>query len=188
MASTNDFRVGAVLRMDGDLFMIEEYTHRTPGNLRAFVQAKMRSLKSGNLKEVRFRSGEDVEMVRLDKKSYQFLYREGTDFVFMDTENYEQINVAEKVVGIAAKFMKESENLDIVFAEDGTIISVEPPTFVILEITQTDPGVRGDTATGGTKPATVETGAVVNVPLFLNEGERIKIDTRTGQYLERVKS
>jgi elongation factor P len=173
--------------MDGDLYMIEEYTHRTPGNLRAFVQAKMRSMKTGNLKEVRFRSGEEVEMVRLDKKTYQFLYREGTDFVFMDTENYEQITVPENTVGTAAKFLKESENIDIVFAADGTIVAVEPPIHVTLQITQTDPGVRGDTATGGTKPAKLETGATVNVPLFLNEGDRIKIDTRKGEYIERVK-
>ena len=187
MATTNDFRVGAVLRIEGDLWIIEEYTHRTPGNLRAFVQAKMRSMKTSNLKEVRFRSGEEVEMVRMEKRPYQFLYRDGSDFVFMDKESFEQINVPEKLVGTAAKFLKESDTCDLLFTEDGTIVLVEAPTFSILEITMTDPGVRGDTATGGTKPATLETGAVVNVPLFLNEGERVKVDTRTGQYLERVK-
>ena len=187
MASTNDFRVGSVLRMDGELYSIEEYTHRTPGNLRAFVQAKMRNMKTGNLKEVRFRSGEEVEMVRLESKEYQFLYRDGTDFVFMDTETYEQINVAEKIVGDAAKFLKESENCEILFSEDGTIMSVTIPNFVILAIAQTDPGLRGDTATGGSKPAKLETGATVNVPLFLNEGDRVKVDTRKGEYLERVK-
>src|SRR2546426_12741215 len=107
MATTNDFRVGAVLRMDGELYSIEEYTHRTPGHLRAFVQAKMRNMRTGNLKEVRFRSGEEVEMIRLDKKSFQFLYREGNDFVFMDTGNYEQITVSEKAVGGGSKFLKE---------------------------------------------------------------------------------
>lgn len=188
MATTNDFRVGAVLKMDGELYSIEEYTHRTPGNLRAFVQAKMRSLKTGNLKEVRFRSGEEVEMVRMERKTYQFLYREGTDFVFMDTENYEQITVPEKLVGEGAKFLKESENADIVFSEDGSIVLVEVPNFVILTIAETDPGVRGDTATGGTKPAKLETGAVVNVPLFLNEGDRVRVDTRTGAYLDRVRN
>jgi elongation factor P len=188
MATTNDFRVGAVLRMEGDLYTIEEYTHRTPGNLRAFVQAKMRSLKTGNLKEVRFRSGEEVEMVRMEKKPFQFLYKDGTDFVFMDNETFEQINVAEKLVGAGAKFMRESDTCDIVFSEDGSIVSVEVPNFVILSIAQTDPGMRGDTATGGTKPATLETGAVVNVPLFLNEGDKVKVDTRSGEYLERVKA
>ncbi len=188
MASTNDFRVGSVLKMDGELYMIEEYTHRTPGNLRAFVQAKMRNMKTTNLKEVRFRSGEEVEMVRLENKTYQFLYRDGTDFVFMDSETYDQINVPEKTVGIAAKFLRESDNCDIVFAEDGTIMSVNIPNFVILAISQTDPGMKGDTATGGTKPAVLETGATVNVPLFLNEGDRVKIDTRKGEYLERVKA
>lgn len=188
MASTNDFRVGAVLKMEGELYAIEEYTHRTPGNLRAFVQAKMRSLKTGNLKEVRFRSGEEVTMVRMDRKTYQFLYRDGTDFVFMENETYDQINVPEKQVGSGAKFLKESENADIVFAEDGSIVLVEVPNFVILSIAETDPGVRGDTATGGTKPAKLETGASVNVPLFLNEGDLVRVDTRTGQYMERVKS
>jgi len=188
MATTNDFRVGSVLKMDGELYMIEEYTHRTPGNLRAFVQAKMRNMKTTNLKEVRFRSGEEVEMVRLENKQYQFLYREGSDFVFMDNETYDQINVPEATVGNAAKFLKESESCEIVFTADGTILSVNIPNFVILEITQTDPGVRGDTATGGTKPAKLETGATVNVPLFLNEGDRVKVDTRKGEYLERVKA
>jgi elongation factor P len=144
-------------------------------------------MKTGNLKEVRFRSGEEVEMVRMEKKPMQFLYRDGTDFVFMDNENYEQINVPERLVGTGAKFLKESDNCDILFSEDGTIVAVEPPNFAILAIAKTDPGMRGDTATGGTKPATLETGAVVNVPLFLNEGERVKVDTRSGQYLERVK-
>jgi elongation factor P len=174
--------------MEGDLYVIEEYTHRTPGNLRAFVQAKMRSLKTGNLKEVRFRSGEEVEMVRMEKKPFQFLYKDGTDFVFMDNETFEQINVAEKFVGEGAKFLRESDTCDIVFSEDGSIVSVEVPNFVILSIAQTDPGMRGDTATGGTKPATLETGAVVNVPLFLNEGDKVKVDTRSGMYLERVKA
>lgn len=188
MATTNDFRVGAILRMEGELYMIEEYTHRTPGNLRAFVQAKMRNMRSGNLKEVRFRSGEEVDMVRVEKKTFQYLYREGQDFVFMDNETYEQINVPEKQVGDGSKFLKESENVNILFAADGTIITVEVPFFVILEIAQTDPGMRGDTATGGTKPAKLETGATVNVPLFLNEGDRVKVDTRSGEYLERVKA
>src|SRR5438309_6094192 len=134
MATTIDFRVGAVLRMDGDLYQIEEYTHRTPGNLRAFVQAKMRNMKSGNLKEVRFRSGEEVEMVRMEQKPMQFLYRDGSDFVFMDNETYDQMNVSEKAVGAGAKFLKESDTCEIVFAEDGTIVAVDAPTFAILEI------------------------------------------------------
>src|SRR4051812_37794871 len=111
MATTNDFRVGSVLKMDGELYAIEEYTHRTPGNLRAFVQAKMRNMKTGNLKEVRFRSGEEVEMIRMEVRPYQFLYRDGTDFVFMDNESYEQINVPEQQVGTQAKFLKESETV-----------------------------------------------------------------------------
>jgi elongation factor P len=187
MASTNDFRNGAVLKMDGELYRIEEYEHRTPGNLRAFVQAKLRSLRTGNLKEMRYRSGESVEMVRMEKKTFQYLYKDGDDFVFMNTETYEQINVPSLVVGDVAKFIRESDNADIIFAEDGTIVAVEVPSAVNLTIIETDPGMKGDTATGGTKPAKLETGAMVNVPLFLNEGDMVKVDTRTGQYLERVK-
>jgi elongation factor P len=189
MASTNDFRVGAVLRWEGgELYRIEEYEHRTPGNLRAFVQAKMRSLRSGNLKEVRFRSGEDVDMVRMEKKPFQYLYKDGTDFVFMDNETYEQVNVPELKVGDAALYIKESDTVDILFSEDGEVISIDVPSAVVLKIIETDPGMKGDTATGGTKPAKLETGAMVNVPLFLNEGEMVKIDTRSGAYLERVKA
>ncbi len=187
MASTNDFRNGAVLKMDGELYRIEEYEHRTPGNLRAFVQAKLRSLRTGNLKEMRYRSGESVEMVRMEKKTFQYLYKDGDDFVFMNTESYEQINVPSIVVGTIAKFIRESDNADIIFAEDGTIVAVEVPAAVNLTIVQTDPGMKGDTATGGTKSAKLETGAMVNVPLFLNEGDMVKVDTRTGQYMERVK-
>ena len=187
MASTNDFRNGAVLKMDGELYRIEEYEHRTPGNLRAFVKAKLRSLRTGNLKEMRYRSGESVEMVRMEKKTFQYLYKDGDDFVFMNTESYEQINVPSIVVGNIAKFIRESDNADIIFAEDGTIVAVEVPAAVNLTIVQTDPGMKGDTATGGTKPAKLETGAMVNVPLFLNEGDMVKVDTRTGQYMERVK-
>ncbi|HET9137500.1 MAG TPA: elongation factor P [Candidatus Kapabacteria bacterium] len=189
MASTNDFRVGAVLRWEGgELFRIEEYEHRTPGNLRAFVQAKMRSLRSGNLKEFRFRSGETVDLVRMDKKPFQFLYKDGDDFVFMDNETYEQVTIPPVKVGDAANYLKESDTADILFSEDSEVISVDVPPAVVLKIVETDPGMRGDTATGGTKPAKLETGAVVNVPLFLNEGEMVKVDTRTGQYLERVKA
>ena len=187
MASTNDFRNGAVLKMNGELYRIEEYEHRTPGNLRAFVQAKLRSLRTGNLKEMRYRSGEEVEMIRMDKRTFQYLYKDGVDFVFMNNENYEQINVPPLTVGDVAKYIRESDNVDIIFAEDGTIVAVEVPPAVILTITETDPGMKGDTATGGTKPAKLETGAMVNVPLFLNEGDMVKIDTRTGQYMERVK-
>lgn len=187
MASTNDFRNGAVIKIDGDLLRIESYEHRTPGNLRAFVQAKLRNLRTGNLKEVRFRSGEEVEMIRMEKRPYQYLYKEGQDFVFMDNESYEQLTVPGTTVGDVALYIRESDNVDIVNAEDGTIVAIEVPPAVILTIAQTDPGMKGDTATGGTKPATLETGAVINVPLFLNEGDQVKVDTRTGEYLERVK-
>jgi elongation factor P len=124
----------------------------------------------------------------MDKKPFQFLYKDGADFVFMDNETYEQVTIPLLKVGDAANYLKESDTADILFSEDGEVISVDVPSAVILKIVETDPGMRGDTATGGTKPAKLETGAVVNVPLFLNEGEMVKVDTRTGQYLERVKA
>jgi len=187
MATTSDVRVGTTLRYNGELVSVFEWEHRTPGNLRAFYQAKLKSLKTGKMLENRFRSGEEVEIVRVERKKYQYLYRDGDMFVCMDQITFDQINVPAEVLGTGAKFLKESEVIDILFSEDNEIIFAELPITVVLKIEQTDPGVRGDTATGGTKPATVETGAVVNVPLFLNEGDFVKVDTRTGEYLERVK-
>src|SRR6266513_2956711 len=172
-------RPGMIIKHNNDLHSVFSVEHRTPGNLRAFVQAKLRNLRTGNLKEMRYRSGESVEMVRMEKKTFQYLYKDGDDFVFMNTETYEQINVPSVAVGDVAKFIRESDNADIVFAEDGTIVAVEVPPAVNLTIVHTDPGMKGDTATGGTKPAKLETGAMVNVPLFLNEGDMVKVDTRT---------
>jgi elongation factor P len=129
MASTNDFRNGAVIKIDGDLLRIESYEHRTPGNLRAFVQAKLRNLRTGNLKEVRFRSGEEVEMIRMEKRPYQYLYKEGQDFVFMDNESYEQLTVPDTTVGDVALYIRESDNVDIVNAEDGTIVAACCDTY-----------------------------------------------------------
>lgn len=187
MASTSDFRPGMCIRMDGDLWTIVEFQHVNPGNWRAFVRAKLKSLKSGKVIETRFRAGESVEAIRVETKEYQYLYHDGTGYVFMDQETYDQISIDEKVVGDGAAFMKETETVDIMF--NGTeIVSLEMPITVELKIVETVPGVRGDTATGAQKPAKVETGATVNVPLFINEGDMIKVDTRTGQYIERVKA
>lgn len=186
MASTSDLSRGAFIRFNGDLCVVLEYEHRTPGNLRAFVQAKMRNVKTGKLVENRFRAGESIELVRVDVKSFQYLYKEGASLVCMDNETFEQIYVDETLFGDSAKFLKENMNVMISFDGDLAIFA-EPPVSAELEVTYTEPGVRGDTATKTLKPATLETGAVVNVPLFINIGEKIKVDTQTGEYLERVK-
>lgn len=187
MATTADFRVGMVIRFNGELHRIDEYIHRTPGNLRAFVQAKLRNLKNGRMTENRFRSGEEVEEVRLEQKEFTYLYHDGASLQFMDKENFEQMPVDEKELGEAAKFLKEGETVQLMMVGHD-IVGAEIPFNVELKVVETVPGVRGDTATGATKPATLETGASVNVPLFINEGDIIRVDTRTGQYLERVKN
>lgn len=186
MANTGDINVGSVIRFNGELCRIEEYMHRTPGNLRAFYQARMRNLKTGKIVENRFRAGEAVEVVRVDYKQMQFIYPEGDFIVLMDNETFEQIYLPAILLGDSLKFLKEGMEVKVSFEGDEPILA-EPPVFVELEITYAEPGVKGDTATNTLKPATLETGAVVNVPLFVNQGEKIKIDTRTGTYSERVK-
>jgi len=187
MASTSDFRPGMTIRMDGELWNIVEFQHVNPGNWRAFVRAKLKSLRSGKVVETRFRAGESVEAIRIDSKEYQYLYQDGSGYVFMDQQTYDQITIDGKVVGDGMKFLKETETVTILF--NGTeIVSITIPITVELKIVETVPGVRGDTATGAQKPATLETGATVNVPLFINVGDRIKVDTRTGDYIERVKA
>jgi elongation factor P len=173
--------------MDGELWTIVEFQHVNPGNWRAFVRAKLKSLKSGKVVENRFRAGEAVDIVRIDTKEFQYLYHDGSGFVFMDKETFDQISVDEAVVGDGAEYLKETETVEIMF-NGSDIISVQIPITVELRIVETVPGVRGDTATGAQKPAKVETGATVNVPLFINEGDMIKVDTRTGHYVERVKA
>lgn len=185
MATTADFRIGMVIKFNNELHRIEEYIHRTPGNLRAFVQAKLRNLKTGRVTENRFRSGEEVEEVRVEQKEFQYLFRDGASYNFMDKESYEQIPVEEKILGDGAKFLKEGEVVQLLMA-GSDIVGVEIPPNVELKVVETVPGVKGDTATGAQKPATLETGTVVNVPLFINEGDIVRIDTRTGKYIERV--
>jgi len=187
MATTSDLRPGLVIRYNNELCTVLESVHRTPGNLRAFYQVKMRNIKNGKHIENRFRSGEEIDIVRVERKGMQFLYRDGDDMVFMDTETYDQVHVPEVVVGEQAGFLKESGEATISF-NGNDVVQVELPPHVTLLITYTEPGVKGDTATGATKPATVESGASVQVPLFINEGDQIRVDTRTGQYLDRVKS
>ncbi|MCC7438187.1 MAG: elongation factor P [Armatimonadetes bacterium] len=187
MATTSDLRPGIVIRYNGELCTVLESVHRTPGNLRAFYQVKMRNLNNGKLLENRFRSGEEIDLVRIDRKPMQYLYRDGDKMVFMDTETYDQVYIEETIVGSAAGFLKESGEANISF--NGTqVVGIELPPHVVLAITHTEPGVKGDTATGATKPAQVESGATVQVPLFVNEGDVIRVDTRTGEYLDRVKN
>ncbi|MCL9980641.1 MAG: elongation factor P [Bacteroidia bacterium] len=186
MATTQDISVGNFIRYNGELVQIIEWQHRTPGNLRAFYQAKMRRVKDGKLAENRFRSGESVEIVRVETHELQYLYEEGDAYVCMNNDTYDQIPVAKHLFGEGAKFMKEGDTIKIAF-EGETPISAEPPTYAVLEITYTEPGVKGDTATNTLKQATVEGGATVMVPLFVDTGEKIRIDTRNGSYMERVK-
>jgi elongation factor P len=173
--------------MDGQLWTVVEFQHVNPGNWRAFVRAKLKSLKSGKVVETRFRAGEAVDVVRMETKEYQYLYHDGSSYVFMDKETYDQISVDAETVGEGAPFLKESETVEILF-NGSEIVQLAVPVTVELKVVETPPGVRGDTATGAQKPAKVETGTMVNVPLFINEGDLIKVDTRTGDYIERVKA
>lgn len=186
MADTGDIRVGTILRYNGELCLITEYIHRTPGNLRAFYQVKMKNLKTGKVVENRFRSGEQVEIARVEFKEMQYLYEEGENIVVMDQETYDQTYVPKEMFGENADLLKEGMVVKVAFESDQPI-TAEAPTFVELEITYTEPGVRGDTATNTLKPAKVETGATIMVPLFVNQGEVIKIDTRDRSYVGKVK-
>ncbi|MFN5224460.1 MAG: elongation factor P [Bacteroidota bacterium] len=186
MANTGDINVGSVIRFNGELCQIIEFQHRTPGNLRAFYQAKMRNLKTGKSVEYRFRSGEEVEIARVEYKELQYIYKEGEHYVCMDNDSYEQVYIPEALFGESSQFLKEEMKVKVAFEQENPILA-EAPTFVELEITYTEPGIKGDTATNTLKPATLETGAIINVPLFVNQGEKIKVDTRNFSYVERVK-
>ncbi len=186
MAKINDVKNGSVLRYNGELVQVMEIIHRTPGNLRAFYQAKMKNLKSGKVVENRFRADEEVDVARVEYKELQYLYNEGDFLVVMDNESFEQVHVPSELFGENVKLMKEGMIVKVAFEGETTLLA-EAPTFVELEVTYTEPGLRGDTATNTLKHATVETGAIVNVPLFVNIGEIIKIDTRDWSYVGKVK-
>ncbi len=187
MPSTSDFRPGLVIKYNNELWTIVEFQHVNPGNWRAFVRTKLKNLKSGKVIENRFRAGEAIDIIRIERKEFQFLYRDGSGYVLMDKSTFDQLTVEEHQVGDGAQFLKDGESVDILF-NGMDITGIELPITVELKVIETVPGVRGDTATAGTKPAQVETGATVNVPLFINEGDMLKIDTRTGGYIERVKN
>jgi len=186
MASTSDLFKGAFIKYNNELCQVMEYQHRTPGNLRAFYQVTLRNVKSGKQMENRFRAGESIELIRVDFRELQYLYKDGTSMVLMDPETFDQIYVDATLFGTSEKLLKEGVMVKVSFEGDNPI-GAEPPMFVELEITYTEPGVKGDTATNTLKPATVETGAQIMIPLFVNIGEKIKIDTRTSAYAERVK-
>ncbi|MCP4571999.1 MAG: elongation factor P [bacterium] len=185
MADTSDFRTGFTMRHKNGLWSIAEFQHVKPGKGPAFVRTKLKNIENGKVVEHTFRAGEKVEEVRLEKRAYQYLYPEGDSFVFMNTDTYEQISLHKETLGDVPLYIKESDICSLMLLE-GNPLTVEAPLTVELAVKETDPGLRGDTAQGGSKPATMETGLVVQVPLFIEEGEVLKIDSRTGKYLGRV--
>ncbi len=186
MASTSDFRSGLIIKLDGDLYTIIEFQHVKIGRGGAFLRTKIKNLKTGKVLERTFRSGEKVEDVRVERRPMQYLYKEGDFLICMDNSTYEQLSVNEDLLQNGSEFLKEGEAVSILM--DGDIpIGAEMPTFVTLKVVKTDPGLRGDTVSGATKRAGLETGGIVHVPLFIEEGDLLKIDTRTGEYIERVK-
>ncbi len=185
MISAGDFKNGLTIEIDGTVYQIIEFQHVKPGKGAAFVRTKLKNVVDGGVVEKTFRPTEKYPQAHIDKKEMQFLYAEGDMYNFMDMETYDQIALPDESIGDAMKFVKENDMVKMV-SYKGNIVSVEPPMFAELEVTETEPGVKGDTATNVTKPATVETGAQVNVPIFVNQGDVIQIDTRTGEYLKRI--
>ena len=185
MATTNDLKNGMVLNIDGQLWAVVEFQHVKPGKGGAFVRTRLKNVLSGKVVDRTFNAGTRVETATVDKRDMHFLYRDGTDFVFMDSATYDQLPIPEVTVGEAANFLLENQEA-MVATHEGVVLYVELPASVVLEITYTEPGLQGDRSTGGTKPATVETGYEIQVPLFLENNTRVKVDTRTGDYLGRV--
>ncbi len=185
MATTNDLKNGTVLNIDGQLWAVVDFQHVKPGKGGAFVRTKLKNVLSGKVVDRTFNAGAKVETATVDRRDMQYLYKDGEDFVFMDASTYDQLMVPSQTVGDAAGFMLENQDATVALHE-GTPLYVELPTSVVLEITYTEPGLQGDRSTGGTKPATLETGTQIQVPLFLETGTRVKVDTRSGDYLGRV--
>ena len=185
MISAGDFKNGITLEIDGNVCQIVEFQHVKPGKGAAFVRTKMKNIKNGGVVEKTFRPTEKFPQAHIERKEMQYLYTDGDLYYFMDGETFDQIGLNQDAIGDALKFVRENDNVTMV-SHNGEIFAVEPPMFVELEVTECEPGEKGNTATGATKPCTVETGAVVYVPLFVNLGDKLKIDTRTGEYLSRV--
>jgi elongation factor P len=187
MATVSDLSKGNFIRYNGEVVQVEELQHRTPGNLRAFYQIKMRNVRNGKIVENRFRPGDSVDLLRVETKEYQYLYQDGDSLVCMDNNTFEQIYLDKALLGNSVNYIKEGVTLLIAFENGTSPITAEAPPHVIVNVTYTEPGVQGDTATRTLKPATIETGAEIRVPLFINTGDNIKIKTDTGEYVERVK-
>ena len=185
MISTNDFRTGLTIELDGQVWSVVEFMHVKPGKGSAFVRSKLKNLETGATIERTFRAGEKVPKAHLDHRKMQYLYTDGESFYFMDEETFEQMALSKEQLGDGTKYLKENMLIEVLLHKNRTI-GVDMPNFVELVVVESEPGIKGDTATGGTKAAVLETGAVVNVPLFVNEGDIIRVDTRTGQYMERV--
>ena len=186
MISTNDFHTGLTVEIDGQPWVVVDFQHVKPGKGAAFVRARIKNVITGSVLERTFNAGEKLPKAHIERREAQYLYSIGDEYTFMDTGNYDQITLMKKNLGSGTQYIKENMNVYIM-SFDGRVIGVEVPNFVELTVSETDPGFKGDTATGGSKQAKLETGAVVKVPLFINKGDRIKVDTRTGQYIERVK-
>ncbi len=184
MISVNDLKTGLTLELDHGLWSVIEFLHVKPGKGAAFVRTKLKNVGTGQVVERTFRAGEKVAKAMLDRRDMQYLYKEGADFVMMDSESYEQISLSEAQIGDGLKYLKENMNLSILL-HDGKVIGVDMPFQVELEVVDTPPSEKGNTAQGGTKRATLETGAVVNVPFFISNGDKIRVDTRTNEYLDR---
>ena len=187
MATTNDIKNGSVLNIDGQLWNVVEFQHVKPGKGGAFVRTKIKSISSGKVVDRTFNAGTKIDFATVDRRDFSYLYRDGDGFVFMDTTDYDQVTVPSAVVGDASNYMLENQTVTIA-THDGDPLYVELPTSVVLEVTYTEPGLQGDRSSAGTKPATLETGAEIQVPLFLTTGEKVKVDTRDGRYLGRVSS
>ena len=185
MVSAGDFRNGITLEIDGQVMQVMEFQHVTPGKGAAFVRTKLRNVIDGGVVERTFRPTEKFPQARIDRIDMQYLYQDGDLYNFMNVETYDQIAINSDIVGDNMKFVKENENVKVL-SYPGSVFAIEPPLFVELEVTETEPGLKGNSATGATKPATVETGAQIQVPLVVNTGDKLKIDTRTGEYLSRV--
>ena len=185
MATTNDLKNGMVLNLEGQLWQVVEFQHVKPGKGPAFVRTKIKNVLSGKTVDKTFNAGLKVETATVDRRDMQYLYKDGDDYVFMDVKSYEQTYVPSATVGDAAAFMLENQEVIVAFHED-SVLFVELPASVVLTISHTEPGLQGDRSSAGTKPATVETGAEIQVPLFLNTGDKVKVDTRSGSYISRV--
>jgi elongation factor P len=187
MATISDLSRGNYIRYNGEILQVEELQHRTPGNLRAFYQVKMRNLRNGKIAENRFRPSDEVELLRVETKEYQYLYMDGESLVCMDNETFDQVYIDKTMLGESVKYIKEGVTILIAFENGTSPLTAEPPANVVMEIQYTEPGIQGDTATRTLKAATLENGTEIRVPLFVNTGDKVKVDTHTGDYIERVK-